>query len=295
MAEVVWVNGGVYGRDEARISVFDHGFLYGDSIYETIRTSYGEPFLLERHLLRLRNSAAMMQMPLDRDDAGYQAAVEEAVTAGRNAESALRIVVTRGEGDIGYDRALCPRRNTLIYVRALEPIRDPVRRRGIAIALLHVRRNDRDAVSPSIKSSNLLNNILGWFEAQKRGAEEGVMLNRDSHVTEGTMTNVFIVRRDVVWTPPVEVGLLPGITRGFTLELARGDRLPVVEKPFGPDDLFAADEAFITGTTKAILPVISVDGRPIGSGGPGPITERLIRLFDEAEDRMAAARQAAAT
>jgi len=287
VAEVVWMNGRITGRDEALVSAFDHGFLYGDSIYETIRTSRGAPFLLDRHLRRMRNSAALIEMELDREDGEYRAAILETIAAGGAAESALRVVITRGIGDIGYDPALTRRRTTLIYVRPLEPIRDAAQRAGIRLSLLTRRRNDREAVSPWIKSSNLLNNLLGWHEAQRHGAMEGVMLNREGFVAEGTMTNVFMVRDGVLWTPPVEIGLLPGITREFTLELATADGLPVRVAPFRPEELLAADEVFITGTTKAILPATRVDEQVIGRGAPGPITTRLIGLFDAAEDRLA--------
>ncbi len=287
MGEVVWINGRVWPRDEARISVYDHGFLYGDSIYETVRTSRGRPFLLDRHLARLRSSAAAIRLALDRDDAGYRHAIQETLAAGGNPESALRVVVTRGVGDIGYAHRLCPAPSTLIYARPLRPIRDPALRQGVRVAILDVLRNDRRAVSPAIKSGNLLNNILGAFEAESKGADEGIMLNRGGQVTEGTMTNVFMVKSGVIRTPPPEAGLLPGITRGFVLELARAAGMPVEEAPFGPGELRAADEAFLTGTTRGVLAIVAVDGTPVADGRPGPITLRLTGLFDTAEDRLA--------
>jgi branched-chain amino acid aminotransferase len=287
MGEVVWINGRVHGRAEALVSAFDHGFLYGDSIYETVRTSHGRPFLLDRHLARLRRSATSIELGLSQDDATLGRAIDAALTAAANPESALRIVATRGIGDIGYGRELCASPTVLIYARPLASIRDPALRAGIDASILEVRRNDRRAVSPSIKSSNLLNNILGAREAQKKGAYEGIMLNHEGDVAEGTMTNVFVVRSGRVETPPESVGILPGITRGFVLDLAHQAGIPAGEARFGAADLLAADEAFFTGTTRGILPIVKVDGRAIGNGRPGPLTTRLTTLFDAAEDRLA--------
>ena len=287
MGEVVWQNGRVFPRAQARISVFDHGFLYGDSIYETIRTTRGVPFLLDRHLARLRNSASLIRLQLDLHGNDYTQAIAAALQAAENDESAIRVVVTRGVGDIGYGSHLCPVPSTLVYVRPLPSIRNPELRQGIRVVILDVLRNDPRALSPAIKSGNLLNNILGALEAEHKGASEGIMLNRDGQVTEGTMTNVFAVQNGVLQTPPPESGILPGITRGFVLELAREAGVQVQETPFSAAALCQADEAFITGTTRGILPIIAVDEDPLGSGVPGPLTVRLTRLFDAAEDRLA--------
>ncbi|MFQ5718840.1 MAG: aminotransferase class IV [Acidobacteriota bacterium] len=293
MSEMVWIDGRVHAREEAKISAFDHGFLYGDSIYETIRTARGRPFLLDRHLSRLRQSAAIVEMVLSRGDRFFADAITNTLAAVDHPESAIRIVVTRGVGDLGYERHLCGALTTLIYVRPMPSIREPGPRRGVRIAVVDIRRNDRSAVSPAAKTSNLLNNILGSYQAQKQGAEEGIMLNRDGYVAEGTMSNLFIVRRERVQTPPLDVGILPGITRGFVLDLARSAGLDVVERRFRPDQLTAADEVFLTGTTKGILPVTRVDRHAIGDGSPGPITRRLIHLFDAAEDEIVAGGDAA--
>jgi branched-chain amino acid aminotransferase len=288
MGEVVWINGRVFPRDEARISVFDHGFLYGDSIYETIRTSRGVPFLLDRHLDRLRRSAEAIELKLDRSPDQYCQAVEATHAASGNPDSALRMVVSRGVGDIGYEPSLCPSPSTLIYARPMRSIRDPRLRRGVRVAILDILRNDRRALSPSIKSGNLLNNILGAFEAQRKGVDEGVMLNRDGQVAEGTMTNIFMVKDGVIRTAPLDAGILPGITRGFVLELARETGLPAEETLFGPDAFRRADEAFLTGTTRGILSIVAIDGSPVAGGAPGPVTRQLTAIFDEAEDRFVA-------
>ena len=288
MDEVVWIDGRVSSREEARISPFDHGFLYGDSVYETIRTSHGVPFLLDRHLERLRRSASLLEIVLDRDDASYRRAIAETLDAVEQKESAIRMVVTRGVGDVGYERHLCSTPTTLIYARPLVSVRDPERRKGVRVCIVDIRRNDQSAVSPAAKTSNLLNNILGSFQAQERGAEEGIMLNRDGYVAEGTMTNLFVVRRGRLQTASLDVGILPGITRGFVLDLATDAGLPVTQARFRPDHLLSANEAFLTGTTKGILPVTEVDTHTIGNGRPGPITLRLTQMFDETEDRLAA-------
>ena len=270
------------------ISVFDHGFLYGDSIYETIRTTGGYPFLLDRHLERLRSSAAALHLELDLETATYQEGVAVALEAAGNSESILRIIVTRGEGDIGYSQALCPRPNSLIFVRPTASLRDPARRLAVRVAILSVLRNDRRTVSPAIKSGNLLNNILGAHEAEDRGFDEGIMLNPRGQVAEGTMTNLFIVKDGVVLTPPLEAGILPGITRGFVLELARESGVEAREESFGPEILLAAQEAFLTGTTRAIQPIAAIDDVNLPEGGFGPVTCRLMNAFQEAEDQFVA-------
>lgn len=295
MAEVVWINGQVVPREEAVISVFDHGFLYGDSIYETVRTSGGRPFLLQRHLERLRASAAALHLGLNRTMDEDRQAVDQVLAAAANPESIMRIIVTRGEGDIGYGQALCPRPSTLIYVRPMSPLQDPETRPGVRVVILSVLRNDPRTVSPAIKSGNLLNNILGAHEAEDRGVEEGIMLNSAGQVAEGTMTNVFMVKDGVVRTPPLEDGILPGITRGFVLEIARESGLPVREESFLPADLLAADEAFLTGTTRAVQPILQVDAVPMGDGQRGPVTYRLMLAFAAAEARMTAENSHGAT
>ncbi len=291
MTEVVWINGRVHPREKAMISVFDHGFLYGDSIYETIRTTGGHPFLLERHLERLRSSAAALHLELDLDTAAYRQGVVDALAAAANPESVLRIIVTRGVGDIGYGQELCPRPNSLIFVRPTASLPDPDRRHAIRVAILSVLRNDRRTVSPAIKSGNLLNNILGAHEAEDRGFEEGIMLNPRGQVAEGTMTNIFIVKDGVVLTPPLEVGILPGITRGFVLELAKASGVEAREESFGPETLRAAHEAFLTGTTRAIQPIAAIDDIQLPHGGGGPFTRRLMNAFQEAEVQFVARRK----
>ncbi len=286
MGELVWINGKIFSRQEAAISVFDHGFLYGDSIYETVRTSGGRPFLLERHLERLRASAAALHLELDRSRQDFTRAVEASLAAAGNEESVLRIIVTRGEGDIGYGRALTPRPNALIYVRPMESLRRPGLRQGARVTVLSVRRNHPRTVSPAIKSGNLLNNILGAHQAEERGFDEGIMLNPAGLVAEGTMTNIFMVRQGHIATPPLDAGILPGITRGFALELAAAAGIPCREASFGPEELRAADEAFLTGTTRGIQPIIAVDDVTLSDGVAGPVTRQMIEAFDAAEDQL---------
>ena len=288
MSEVVWINGRVYPRGEASVSVFDHGFLYGDSIYETLRTTGGHPFLVDRHLERLRSSATALHLELDLDTAAYRQGLAKALQDAANPESVIRIVVTRGEGDIGYGQALCPRPNSLIFVRPAAPLSDPDRRPAIRVAILSVLRNDHRTVSPAIKSGNLLNNILGAHEAENRGVDEGIMLNPRGQVAEGTMTNLFIVKDGVVLTPPLEAGILPGITRGFVLELIRAARVDVREETFGPETLLAADEAFLTGTTRAIQPIAAIDDVDLPHAGRGPVTLQLMAAFQAAENQFVA-------
>jgi branched-chain amino acid aminotransferase len=284
MAEIVWINGRVYPRGEAWVSVFDHGFLYGDSIYETIRTTRGHPFLVDRHLERLRTSAAALHLELDLDTATYRRGLTEVLAAANNPESVTRVIVTRGEGDIGYGQKLCPRPTSLMLVRPAVALPPPDRRKSVRVAILSVLRNDPRTVSPAIKSGNLLNNILGAHEAEDRGADEGIMLNPRGQVAEGTMTNLFIVKDGLVLTPPLEAGILPGITRGFVLELARAAGVNAREAVFGPETFLAAEEAFLTSTTRAIQPIGIVNDTQLPHEGKGPVTRQLMAAFQEAEN-----------
>lgn len=286
MGELVWINGRVCSRQDAVVSAFDHGFLYGDSIYETIRTSKGRPFLLDRHLKRLQASAEALHLQLSMTPEDYRQGLQDALAAAGNDDSVIRIIVTRGEGDIGYGQALTRQPNSLIFVRPMLSLRREAMRRGARVTLLTVRRNHPRTVSPAIKSGNLLNNILGAHEAEARGFEEGIMLNSAGMVAEGTMTNVFMVRDGVLRTPHLDAGILPGITREFTLELAREAGIPTEEGAFGPDEFLAADEAFLTGTTRGVQPIIAVDEVELSGGEAGPVTRQVMAAFDAAEERL---------
>jgi branched-chain amino acid aminotransferase len=275
------VNGHITPAAEARVSVLDNGFTFGDSVYETLRTYGGRPFRLERHLQRLRASAGRLGIGVPVLDAELGRRLDELLTRAGNSESYIRLIVTRGEGDISYN---FERVNGPTVVMAVKPFPAPPEhhyREGVDVIVSAIRRNHRQALDPAIKSCNLLNNILAVREAQARGAAEAILLNQEGKIAEGASTNVFAVRAGAALTPPLEAGILAGITRDVVLELGTSVGIPVREEHLAVADLAGADEAFLTSTTRELMPIRAVDGRPIGDGRPGPVTLRLLAAFRE--------------
>jgi len=280
MHAVVYVNGTISPADRASVPVFDHGFLYGEGVYETLRTYRREPFLFDRHMRRLRRSADMLALPVREDDASMLAKVRQTMAAlAEPGEAYIRILVTRGVGDLTYNPAACPTPTLVIIVKPFPGQLERTFKEGIRIALASVRRNHPQALNPQIKSNNLINNALAMQEAIKRQGEEALMLNQAGEIAECAQSNFCLVRGGRVLTPPLAAGLLPGVTREFVLDLARGLGLDAAEARLTPEDLGTADEAFITGTTREITPVVAVDDVKIGSGQPGAITKRLMDEF----------------
>jgi branched-chain amino acid aminotransferase len=269
------VNGEITPAEEARVSVLDNGFTFGDAVYETLRTYGGRPFHLDRHLERLRRSAERLAIPLPAGDT-LARHLDALLACAANSESYIRIIVTRGRGDISYhfDRVKGP--TVVMVVKPLAPLPASYHTEGVPVILSSVRRNSPRSLDPAIKSCNLLNNILAMREAQAKGAFEPVMLNEMGEVAETASANLFLVKDGALLTPPLEAGILPGVTRHLVLELAAGLALPVREEPVAVKDLLAADEVFITSTLKEVLPVATIDGRPVGAGRPGPVTLRLL-------------------
>jgi branched-chain amino acid aminotransferase len=269
------LNGILIPRSEAKISIFDHGFLYGDSIYETLRTYGGKPFLLNLHLARLEESgkATRLQLPLSLQQLGQE--ITRTLEVAHYPESYVRIMITRGEGDLGYDLRLCGLSNFLIFVGPLPPAPVEIYEKGVTLSLVSVRRNLPAAINPAVKSGNLLNQALAWMEAQDAGAYEALMLNYKEELAECTMSNIFFVTDRIVHTPSVECGILPGLTRRWVLEVARTQGMTVREGAFSKRDLFSADEAFLTVTSREIIPVVCCNQHVIGTGIPGPVTRRL--------------------
>lgn len=285
MAATVNVNGQLFDAERAVVSVFDHGFLYGEGVYETLRTYNGRPFLFERHMRRLRSSASMLSLTVPLDDAQiaerFRQTTEAAGldTLGASTPAYIRILVTRGVGDLTYDPAACPTPSVVVIVKALVDAPASVYENGVTVALVDVVRNHPGSVNPLIKSNNLLNNALAMQEAVRRGAFEGVMRNYRGELAECTTANLFVVKDGAALTPPINAGLLPGITREFVFEVGEELRLPVREQVLKDADLLGADEAFLTSTTREIVPIVRVDDRTIGSGRPGPITKALTDGF----------------
>ena len=286
MAATVNVNGRIFDQEHAVISVFDHGFLYGEGVYETLRTYNGRSFLFDRHMRRLRNSANMMALGIPLSDAEIDARFTETVRAaglgnGPDREAYIRILVTRGVGELTYDLAACPQPSVVVIVKKHVDPPDHVFDKGVKVCLVGIVRNHPATVSPRIKSNNLLNNALAMQEALRRGAEEALMQNHDGDIVECSQSNFFIVTGQEVRTPPLAAGLLPGITRELVLELAASAGCTASEQRITPEDLRTASEAFITGTTREITPVVAIDELTIGSGKPGPVTTRLLAVFRE--------------
>lgn len=280
------VNGEVLPAAEARVSVLDTGFTFGDSVYETLRTYGGRPFHLDRHLARLRSSAGRLGIPVA-GDAHIGQEVDAVLARAGNRESYIRIMLSRGVGDVSYhfDRVSGPTR--VVIVKPYEPLPERSYAEGVAVVVASVRRNSPRALDPAIKSGNLINNILAVREAQAAGALEPILLNDRDEVAEGASANVFIVKAGTVTTPPLSAGLLPGVTRQLVLEIGRGLGIPMREETVRVEDLRGADEAFITSTLKEAVPVRTVDGKPVGEGRPGPVTLRLLKAYREYAARTA--------
>jgi branched-chain amino acid aminotransferase len=279
------VNGEIAPAEEARVSVLDNGFTFGDAVYETLRTYGGRPFRLDRHLQRLRASAARLGIEVSPPDAELRRWVADLLARAANPESYVRLIVTRGQGDISYnfDRVKGP--TVVMAVKPFQAYPEHHYRDGVDVILSSIRRNHPQSLDPAIKSCNLLNNILAVREAQARGAVEALLLNHAGELAEGASTNVFVVRSGAVITPPLEAGILAGITREVVLELGRGLGLNAREERLPVAALMGADEAFLTSSTRELAPVRTVDGRTIGGGTPGPITLRLLTAFREEAPR----------
>jgi branched-chain amino acid aminotransferase len=280
VSERINVNGTVTTPERAVIHALDRGFLFGDSVYETLRTYGGIPFRMEEHLARLRRSADRLGIDSAAAPVDVEREIFHTITEAGNAESAIRVILSRGSGPIGYATDGCGPPTVVVYVRPCPPIPDSWRREGIDVAIVQVTRNAVTALDPAIKSSNLLNNFLAWAAARRTGAYEPILLNAADHLTEGATSNVFLARADRLRTPPLSDGLLEGITRNLVLDLAGRHGIPVSEESLTPDDLRHADEAFITSTLKGILPVRRCDGWPIRDGRPGPLTRTLLERFN---------------
>jgi branched-chain amino acid aminotransferase len=276
----VSVNGRIADAAAASIPVFDHGFLYGEGVYETLRTYHRVPFLYHRHQERLRRSAALLALPVPFTDDELLAQISATMAAHKGLNEAyIRVLLTRGVGELTYNPAACPTSSTVIIVK---PFPEPPARTftdGIKVALVGVRRNHPAALNPMIKSNNLINNALAMQEALRAGADEALMCNQAGDVVECSQSNFFIVRDRRVITPPLDAGLLPGVTRAFVLEMAQEEGFDAVEEAVSVADVRAADEAFITGTTREVTPVVSMDTHRIGTGRPGAVSERLMAAF----------------
>ncbi len=276
---LVYLNGHFVAKEQAKVSVFDHGFLYGDGIYETMRAYEGKLFLLNKHLARLKHSADAISLKLPLSPGKTGDALNESLRVNNLREAYVRLHISRGPGDIGLDPALCTAPTMVIIAKPFHDYPVAYYERGVSVTIVKTRRNHPLALPPSIKGTNFLNNILAKIEAIKACAYEGIMLNWEGYVAEGTISNIFMVKRGVLHTPHLDSGILKGVTRDLVLRLARRKKIPVKETMLRPKDLLSADEIFITNTTIEIMPVTTMDKKLIGKGAPGPVTAALHQAY----------------
>lgn len=275
----IWIDGKWHDEASARVSVFDHGLLYGDGVFEGIRVYAGKVFKLREHLDRLWESAhaVMLDVPMPKSELGR--VIEEAVQRSGLEEAYIRPIVTRGVGDLGIDPRKCPKPTVIVIVDKIN-IWPPERyEEGLSVITAGTPIPHREALSPRVKSLNYLCHAMAKMEANVAGADEALMLDASGHVAEGTGQNVFVVKHGVLRTPPLHAGILAGITRGVVMELARGAGHAVREELLNRFDIYTADEAFLTGSASEIAPIRSYDGRTIGSGRAGPVTKDLMVRF----------------
>jgi branched-chain amino acid aminotransferase len=276
---LVYLDGHFVAHEQAMVSVFDHGFLYGDGIYETMRAYEGRLFLLDRHLARLKRSAKAISLNLPFTIEQIGEALHETLNVNKLREAYVRLHISRGPGEIGLDPALCPAPTIVIAAKPFHDYPESYYARGIKVAVVKTRRNHPLALDPAIKGTNFLNNILAKIESLKRGAYEGIMLNWKGYVAEGTISNIAVVRKGVLYTPHKDTGILEGVTRDLVLRLAKRKRIPAKEVLLSPKQLLSSDECFITNTTMEIMPVTMVDGKKVGNGKPGPVTKQLQQAY----------------
>ena len=276
---LVYLNGTFVPQEEAKVSVFDHGFLYGDGIYETMRSYQGEFFLLDKHLARLQHSADALSLKLPLSLGKIRAALIESLSINELSDAYVRLHISRGPGEIGLDPALCAEPTMVIAAKQFKEYPAELYEHGVAVAIVNTRRNHPLALNPAIKATNFLNNILAKIESIQANAYEGIMLNWEGLVAEGTISNIYYVKDDVLYTPHLATGILDGVTRGLVLELARKLRLSVKETAIQVQELMGADECFITNSTIEIMPVTSIDKHAVGSSKPGRITTALRQAY----------------
>jgi len=277
---MTWIHdgSGVVPADEAKVPVLDHGFLFGDSVYDVVRTANGRPFMLQEHLDRLRRSAAMIYLELPWNDGEIGERIRQVHERVGEPEAYVRIVATRGPGPISLLPDGCDRPGLYVIGRALITYPRAMYEKGCRCRVVERLRNPRRALDPRAKTGNYLNNMLGLVEARREGDDDALFLNAAGHLTEATTANLWIVEEGRIVTPPLADGLLPGITRDWLFGLGE----EVVEEPVTRSRLAAAAEVFLTGTVKGVMPVAAVDGAPVREDGPGPVTKRLMARYEAA-------------
>lgn len=281
----IFINGQFYNQEDAKISVLDHGLLYGDGVFEGIRAYNGRVFKLREHLERLFDSAKAIALTIPMSLQQVQEAVLETCRQNQLQNGYIRLLVTRGIGTLGLDPHRCKNPSVIVIASSIQLYPPELYEKGMEIITVATTRNHHNALNPAIKSLNYLNNVLAKIEANVAGVKEAIMLNPEGFVAECTGDNIFVVRRGVLHTPPLHAGALYGITRGVVMELARNHGVPIQESTLTRYDLYVAEECFLTGTGAEIVPVVCIDGRTIGEGVPGPLTRQLVAEYRELTHR----------
>jgi branched-chain amino acid aminotransferase len=281
MSLQIYINGTLYAKEDAKVSVYDHGLLYGDGVFEGIRSYGGKAFRLEEHLARLWESAQAiwLEIPISREE--MTAAINNTLQVNNIVDGYVRLIVTRGAGTLGIDPDKTSNPQVIVIADSITLYPQEFYENGLDIVTVATQRNHPAALDPRIKSLNYLNNILAKIEGLRSGCVEALMLNHDGEVAECTGDNIFLVRGGALATPPTTAGILAGITRGVVIELAKSAGIAVHEDPLTRRDVYVADECFLTGTAAEVVPVVRIDDRVIGDGKPGPVTRDLMRRFRE--------------
>ncbi|MEM2909764.1 MAG: branched-chain-amino-acid transaminase [Nitrososphaerota archaeon] len=278
---LVYIDGKFYPKSEAKISVYDHGLLYGDGVFEGIRVYNGVVFLLKEHIERLYNSAKFIKLNIPISKEEMTAAVVETVRRNNARNSYIRLLVTRGVGDLGLDPRKCPKASIIIIVEQIQLVGGAAKERGISTIIASTRRDSVSATTHEVKSLNYLNSILAKLEANEAGVDMAIMLDSRGFVSEAEAANIFIVKNSVIATPPSTAGILDGVTRRRIIRLIHELGMNVVERDITPFELITAEEVFLTGTGAEILPVTKINGIQIGDGLPGPITRKVMQEFEK--------------
>lgn len=279
MGLIVYVDGRYLPQEQAVVSVFDHGFLYGDGVFEGIRAYDGVVFRLEEHLIRLYQSAKTIGMEVPIPLAEMEQVVLETIRKNKLRDAYIRLVISRGYGDLGLDPRKCPKPTIVCIASTITLYPEAMYKNGLEVIITSTRKNRHDVLSPRVKSLNYLSNVMAKQELNRAGVLEGIMLTVDGYVAEATADNIFIVSKGIIYTPPKFIGILEGVTRNAVIELAKQAGLEVREEVFTPHDLYNADEVFLTGTAAEVIPVAKIDGRTIKDGIPGDITKQLTEAF----------------
>jgi len=277
----IYLDGKFYDKENAKISVFDHGLLYGDGVFEGIRFYNGRVFRLNEHMDRLYDSARAICLNVGVDKPELTEAVLETIRQNGLRDGYVRLVVTRGTGDLGLNPSLCPRASVFVIASKITLYSPDKYDNGLSVVTCATRRIAHGALSPMVKSLNYLNNVMAKIEAQQAGAGEGLMLNEQGYVAECTGDNIFTVKAGHLFTPPISSGALAGVTRAAVLEIAAELGIPISQPEMTRYDIYTADECFLTGTAAEVIPVVRLDSREIGDGHPGPVTRNLISRFQE--------------